>query len=184
MYILWASISNLLTDCKHYNKVNKSSNIHHFKVLQLIKDIHILIAVLHILTIPIIAAFCNRCNNISISSFCGKSLLRLLEPLHQLQKFVSFVQLFHLRHSRLMYFVSFSFYALCRFVSNGTVISIIVHFFSALFHTTMPGLFFPTLGVVWISMSYQISNGSFIVTSGGFNIRWSLLIIYHFQPIT
>ena len=47
-----------------------------------------------------------------------------------------------------MYFVSFSLYALCMFVSNGTVISTIVHFFSALFHTTMSGLFFSTLGVV------------------------------------
>ena len=129
--------------------------------------VHILIAVLHTLTVPRIAAFCSRWTIISMLFLWGNGFCRFLSrvfgiapiapkditnmlneyPFYRLCIFVT----------RSIYFNCFSLIAFSRFVSSGTVTSTILQVISFLSQITMCGLFFSTFGVVLIIISNQIS---------------------------
>ena len=55
-------------------------------------------------------------------------------------------------------------------MSSGTVTSTILQTLVSMFHITMSGLFFFTLGVVLIDIFHHISRLPVLVTSGGFLI--------------
>ena len=66
-----------------------------------------------------------------------------------------------------IYFLSFSLYAVPKFVSKGTVISTILQSFFSVFQITKSGLFFSAIGWVRIFSSHQISIFPAFVIGGG-----------------
>ena len=143
--------------------------------------VHKLIAVLHTLTVPRIAAFCRRWISISMLLLVGISSCRFLSRVFVIAPIAptdSTKILNEYPFNRLCIFVARSIFFSCfylvafsRFVSCGTVISTILHVISFLSQITISGLFFSTFAVVLIIISNQMSWSPLLVTSGGFNMR-------------